>query len=147
MRRKKVNSSSEQQPPQAEVVTTDNEKGRHLIWKATKAALESIGKVINYERHIKIEKDDTMDDSTFTSLPVLKVPGVHAQSIDGINNDDTNDTMEDSTVTKDYGVTKQVHRSGIRHSSSIGGYTLNLEDDYYRDQEHSTIIGKQKIQV
>ena len=23
----------------------------------------------------------------------------------------------------------------------------NLEDDYYRDQEHSTIIGKQKIQV
>ena len=95
-----MKSSSEQQHPQAEIATTDNEKVRRPIRRATKAALESIGKVINYERHITIEEHDTMDDSTFISLPVLKVPDVCAQSIDGINNDDTNDTIEESTVTK-----------------------------------------------
>ena len=108
------------------------------------AVLESIGKVINYERHITIKKDDTMDDYTFFSLQVLKVPDIRTQSIDAsINNDDTNDTiLEDSTVTKDYGVTKQVHRSGSRHSSSIGGYTLKTlhTADFVIDKTDSNTI-------
>ena len=141
LRRKKVKSSSKHQPPQAENdISTDNERGRRPIRRATKAALESIGKVLNYERTITLEKDNTIEDPTFISLPELKVPDVRAQSVDGVNNfDGTDDStiLEQSTVTKDYGVNAQVHRSGTRHSSSIGGSTLKTlhTSDFVIDDE------------
>ena len=124
-----MKSSSKHQPPQAEndISTNNNERGRRPIRRATKAALESIGKVLNYERTITLEKDNTIEDPTFIFLPELKVPDVRAPSVDGLNNfDGTDDStiLEQSTVTKDYGVSAQVHRSGTRHSSSIGGSTL-----------------------
>ena len=64
--------------------------------------------MINYERDITGLKEDTMDDSSFIALPVLKVPDASAEMMtDGsINNNDHNDLMEESIVTKDYGVTK-----------------------------------------
>ena len=141
LRRKKAKTSSELQHTQQADDTSMNDKiDRRPIRKATKAALQSIGKVINYERHITTDQnDDNMDDSTFMSLPVLQVPDVCAATDGGtssINNNDPNDLMEESIVTKDYGMTNQVHRSGRRHSASVGSSTYRTlhTSDFIEDE-------------
>lgn len=92
--------------------------------------------MINYEINITDQNDDRIDDSTFMYLPMLKVPDISADMLTyGSMNNNDHDLMEGSIVTKEYGVTKQVHRSGARHWSSFGGYNARIlhTDDFLVD--------------
>ena len=108
----------------AESNNEENER-RQPIQTATKAALQSIDKVINYDARIT-GVNERYDDSTFFSLPnVPDLPPLDDHMI--INNNDPMEQQEESTIqTHDYGSVGYM-RSSRRELGSVG-YTVCTED-------------------
>ena len=140
--RKNKSNSNRNKEVVAEIIQETN-KANRPIRKATKAALQSIGKVINYERNITGDNEDRMDDSTFLSLPVLNVPDINDTTMmthDSVNNNDVF-VLEESIKTQYYPAPQQVHRSA-RHISSLSSIIRTVATDDLlteTDTDRSTI--------
>lgn len=148
IRKKKSNSiRNREEELVAEIIEEETNRANRPIRKATKAALQSIGKVINYERKINGDNEDRMDDSTFLSLPELNVPdinddtGITMMTHDSVNNNDHVDVQEESIKTQYYPIPQQVHRSA-RHLSSLNSTIRTVGTDDFiteTDTDRSTI--------
>ena len=147
MRRKKPKQTS---TIVEKLVDCDNDIdiSKRPIRKATKAALWSIVKVINYERKIQLYNEETMYDSgSFFVLSILEVPDV-CDNITLTLHDGTSfiyhydGMMVGSLQNQDYGVRKQGSRSG-RYTSSLCSTARTLRTDDFitdTDVDRSTIV-------
>ena len=98
IRKNKLNSNRNREELVAGTIEETN-KANRPIQKATKAALQSIGEVINYERKINGDNEDRMDDSTFLSLLEFNVPDIN-DTITMMTHDSVNNNNKEIPLTQ-----------------------------------------------